>query len=115
MQGISKRESAPTAKRKKTRNLTLESEVQAKFKARVEGPLNGVFLKVIMANLVGFPDAICFFTGGRVVLVELKRTDTQGKATGLSGGQKTLTRVLAAMGFRVEVVTTLEEVDAFEA
>ena len=115
MQGIPKRESAPKAKRNKVRNLTLDSEVQTRFKARVEGPLNGIFLKIILANHVGFPDAICFFLGGKVVLVELKRVDGGGKATDLSGGQRTFSRVLRAMGFRVEVITTLEEVDAFEA
>lgn len=113
MNGIQKRKPNERKSRAKSRDLVLESEVQKRFKQRVECELNGIFVKVTLANVVGFPDGICFFMGGKVVLVELKRVDPRGRTTGLNPGQRAFTRVLAAMGFRVEVIATMEDVDAF--
>lgn len=104
MTGLTKKAKPVSLKR----DLTKEVDVQDTLRKRVLS-LNGLFVKIMAASLIGFPDALCLFPGGRLVLVELKRP----KGGVVSGGQSTLSRVLLAMGFDVRLITTMEDAHAF--
>lgn len=70
--------------------------------------LGGMCIKFPPLFYAGFPDRLCFFPKGLFVLVETK---APGKTPRLL--QKKVHARLRALGFRVEVLDTVEAVDTF--
>ena len=69
--------------------------------------LTGAIRKFSYIGTRGGPDRICFLPGGKIFLVEVKRP----KGGRLSEHQKTEIATLAALGTKVHVVATKEDVD----
>ncbi len=59
-------------------------------------------------NTVGFPDRIVLASHGRIVFIELKGSSGRFRSV-----QRRVCHGLKALGFRVEVLWSNEEVDAF--
>ena len=82
--------------------------MEEKLRKKVEAA-GGFCLKYPGNLFAGFPDRILLIPGGRVVLVELKAPGRKPSPI-----QRLVHRKLAAVGFPVLVIDTLEEVEAFE-
>jgi hypothetical protein len=83
----------------------LERDLEKKLAQRVKAA-GGMAIKWVAPNLAGVPDRICFFKGGRVVLVELKRPGA--KPTPL---QKRIHDLLIGLGADVRVVDSVEKIE----
>lgn len=83
-----------------------EKNVERRLVRRVEY-LAGVCWKLFPIHISGLPDRLCLFPNGRVLFVELK---APGKEP--SPRQILIHKKLDRLGFRVEVVDSLEGVDA---
>lgn len=68
----------------------------------------GMCIKLLCDQLIGLPDRLCLFPNGEVVFVELKTT---GKKP--SRIQIFMHKKLRALGFRVEVIDTIQGVIDF--
>lgn len=68
----------------------------------------GMCIKLLCDQLIGLPDRMCLFPGHRIVFVELKTTGQKPKRIQLYMHNK-----LKALGFRVEVIDTVEGVNNF--
>lgn len=66
---------------------------------------NGLCIKLLCDQLTGLPDRLCLFPGGVVVFVEVKTTGQKPRRI-----QTFIHNRLRALGFRVEVVDTIEAV-----
>lgn len=82
--------------------------MEEKLRKKVEAA-GGFCLKYPGNLFAGFPDRILLLPGGRVALVELKAPGRKPSPI-----QRLVHRKLAAIGFPVLVIDTLEEVEAFE-
>lgn len=69
--------------------------------------LCGVALKVLVKGRRGFPDRLCILPGGVVFFVELKRP----KGGRVAPLQTTWHKMLSALGVKVFVCKTKDEVD----
>lgn len=85
-----------------------EARVEEKLRKKVEAA-GGFCLKYPGNLFAGFPDRILLLPGGRIVLVELKAPGRKPSPI-----QRLVHRKLAAIGFPVLVIDTLEKVEAFE-
>lgn len=68
----------------------------------------GMCIKLLCDQLIGLPDRMCLFPGHKVVFVELKTTRQKPKRI-----QMYMHNKLRALGFRVEVIDTVESVVNF--
>lgn len=68
----------------------------------------GLALKLTSPNIAGVPDRLVLLPGGRVVFVELKAPGQK-----LRPLQQKRKRQLEALGFRVAVIDSREEIDRF--
>lgn len=68
----------------------------------------GMCIKLLCDQLIGLPDRLCLFPGHKIVFVELKTTGQKPKRI-----QTFMHNRLRALGFRVEVIDTVEGVVKF--
>ena len=68
----------------------------------------GMCIKLLCDQLIGLPDRLCLFPGHKIVFVELKTTGRKPKRI-----QAFMHNKLRALGFRVEVIDTVEGVNKF--
>lgn len=66
----------------------------------------GLCLKLLSFHNIGLPDRMCLFPKAKIVFVELKTTGEKPRAIQLFMHDK-----LRALGFRVEVIDTVEQVN----
>lgn len=69
---------------------------------------NGMCIKLLCDQLTGLPDRMCLFPNHKIVFVELKTTGRKPKRIQLFMHDK-----LRALGFRVEVIDSIEGVEQF--
>ena len=63
-------------------------------------------IKLLTYQFTGLPDRMCLFPGGIIIFVELKTTGEKPRKIQLSIHKK-----LRELGFRVEVIDTIEDVE----
>lgn len=68
----------------------------------------GMCIKLLCDQLIGLPDRMCLFPGHKIVFVELKTTGQKPKRI-----QVYMHNKLRTLGFRVEVIDTVESVVNF--
>ena len=68
----------------------------------------GMCIKLLCDQLIGLPDRMCLFPGHKIVFVELKTTGQKPKRI-----QVYMHNKLRALGFRVEVIDTVESIINF--
>ena len=68
----------------------------------------GMCIKLLCDQLTGLPDRMCLFPNHKIVFVELKTTGRKPKRIQLFMHDK-----LRALGFRVEVIDSIENVEQF--
>lgn len=68
----------------------------------------GMCIKLLCDQLIGLPDRLCLFPNGEVVFVELKTTGRKPSRI-----QVFMHKKLRALGFRVEVIDTVQGVIDF--
>lgn len=68
----------------------------------------GMCIKLLCDQLTGLPDRMCLFPNHKIVFVELKTTGRKPKRIQLFMHDK-----LRALGFRVEVIDSVEGVEQF--
>lgn len=68
----------------------------------------GMCIKLLCDQLIGLPDRMCLFPGHKIVFVELKTTGQKPRRI-----QAYMHNKLRALGFRVEVIDTVESVINF--
>lgn len=68
----------------------------------------GMCIKLLCDQLIGLPDRMCLFPGHKIVFVELKTTGQKPKRI-----QTYMHNKLRTLGFRVEVIDTVESVVNF--
>jgi len=68
----------------------------------------GMCIKLLCDQLIGLPDRMCLFPGHKIVFVELKTTGQKPKRI-----QAYMHNKLRALGFRVEVIDTVESIINF--
>lgn len=87
--------------------ITSEKVIERKLVELVK--LNGgMCIKLLCDQLIGLPDRMCLFPGHKIVFVELKTTGRKPKRI-----QTYMHNKLIALGFRVEVIDTVESVINF--
>lgn len=87
--------------------ITSEKVVERKLVELVK--INGgMCIKLLCDQLIGLPDRMCLFPGHKIVFVELKTTGRKPKRI-----QAYMHNKLRALGFRVEVIDTVESVINF--
>ena len=69
---------------------------------------NGTCIKLLCDQLMGLPDRMCLFPGHKIIFVELKTTGRKPRRI-----QAYMHKKLRALGFRVEVIDTVEGVEQF--
>lgn len=69
---------------------------------------NGMCIKLLCDQLIGLPDRLCLLPGHKIVFVELKTTGRKPRRI-----QAYIHKKLRNLGFRVEVIDTVEEVENF--
>lgn len=69
---------------------------------------NGMCIKLLCDQLTGLPDRLCLFPGHKIAFVELKTTGQKPRRI-----QAYIHKKLRALGFRVEVIDTVEGVISF--
>jgi hypothetical protein len=86
---------------------TSEKVIERNLTSRVK-KAGGWCIKILSNHISGLPDRLCLFPGGQIVFVELK-----------SGGKKPrpiqvyVHKKIRALGFRCEVIDSLEQVKEF--
>lgn len=70
--------------------------------------LGGICLKLLTYQFIGLPDRLCLLPDSRAIFVELKTTGQKPKPI-----QIYVHKRLRALGFRVEVIDTLQGVKDF--
>ena len=68
----------------------------------------GMCIKLLCDQLTGLPDRMCLFPNHKIVFVELKTTGRKPKRIQLFMHDK-----LRALGFRVDVIDSIEGVEQF--
>lgn len=88
---------------------TVDSEKVVEHKLVELVKINGgMCIKLLCDQLIGLPDRMCLFPGHKIVFVELKTTGQKPKRI-----QVYMHNKLRALGFRVEVIDTVESVINF--
>ena len=84
-----------------------EKDVERKLVTLVK--INGgMCIKLLCDQLIGLPDRMCLFPGHKIVFVELKTTGRKPRRIQLYIHEK-----LRQLGFRVEIIDTIEGVKQF--
>lgn len=68
----------------------------------------GMCIKLLCDLFIGLPDRMCLFPGHKIAFVELKTTGKKPKPAQIYVHNK-----LRALGFRVEIIDTIEGVNSF--
>lgn len=89
------------------RNIDSEKLVEHKLVELVKIN-NGVCIKLLCDQLIGLPDRLCLFPGHKIAFAELKTTGQKPRRI-----QVYMHKKLRALGFRVEVIDTVEDVISF--
>lgn len=88
---------------------TIESEKAVERRLVELIKLNGgLCIKLLCDQLIGLPDRMCLLPGHKIAFVELKTTGQKPRKIQLA-----MHRTLRALGFRVEVLDTVEGVETF--
>ena len=66
----------------------------------------GLCIKLLTYQFTGLPDRMCLFPGGKIIFAELKTTGEKPRKIQLS-----VHKMLRNLGFRVEVIDTIEGVE----
>ncbi|MEG2412874.1 MAG: VRR-NUC domain-containing protein [Clostridium sp.] len=82
-----------------------ESKIERYLKRQIE-LLGGKALKFISPGVSGVPDRIILLPQGKMIFVELKAPGKKLRAL-----QEYRVKELRALGFRVEIIDTIEKVD----
>lgn len=90
-----------------TKQIDSEKLVERKLVELVKAN-KGMCIKLLCDQLIGLPDRLCLFPGHKIVFVELKTTGQKPKRI-----QIFMHNRLRALGFRVEVIDTVEGVVKF--
>lgn len=69
---------------------------------------NGMCIKLLCDQLIGLPDRLCLFPNHKIAFVELKTTGQKPRRI-----QAYMHKKLRALGFRVEVIDSVEGVINF--
>lgn len=69
---------------------------------------NGLCIKLLCDQLIGLPDRLCLFPSHKMVFVETKTTGQKPRRI-----QAYMHKKLRALGFRVEVIDSIEGVEQF--
>ena len=69
---------------------------------------NGMCVKLLCDQLTGLPDRLCLFPNHKMVFVETKTTGQKPRRI-----QAYMHKKLRALGFRVEVIDSVEGVEQF--
>lgn len=69
---------------------------------------NGMCIKLLCDQLIGLPDRLCLFPNHKIVFVETKTTGQKPRRI-----QAYMHKKLRALGFRVEVIDSIEGVEQF--
>ena len=86
--------------------MQIESEKAVERKLVELTKLNGgMCIKLLSFHLIGLPDRMCIFPKSKIVFVETKTTKQKARPV-----QKYVHDKIRNMGFRVEVVDTVESV-----
>ena len=83
----------------------IERDLERKLVERVQA-VGGLAIKWTAPNTSGVPDRICFFRGGRIVFVELKRPGGQ-----LTPLQSRIHKMLTDLGADVRVVDSVPGIE----
>lgn len=65
---------------------------------------NGMCIKLLCDQLIGLPDRLCLFPNHKIVFVETKTTGKKPRRI-----QAYMHKKLRALGFRVEVIDSVED------
>lgn len=87
-----------------SKSIMCEKSTEKRLVTEVER-VGGWCLKLPAIHNAGLPDRLCLFPGGEVVFVELKAFGKKPRKI-----QTLMHQKLKAMGFRVEVVDTPEQI-----
>lgn len=69
---------------------------------------NGMCIKLLCDQLIGLPDRLCLFPNHKMAFVETKTTGQKPRRI-----QAYMHKKLRALGFRVEVIDSVEGVEQF--
>ena len=69
---------------------------------------NGMCIKLLCDQLIGLPDRLCLFPNHKIVFVETKTTGQKPRRI-----QAYMHKKLKTLGFRVEVIDSIEGVEQF--
>lgn len=87
--------------------MVRESEKVIEQKLVTLTKLNGgMCIKLLSFHIIGLPDRMCIFPKAKIVFVELKTTGLKPAPI-----QTHMHNKIRAMGFRVEVIDTVEKVE----
>lgn len=91
------------------KNVTVESEkvIERKLVEAVKAN-GGMCIKLLCDNLLGLPDRMVLMPHSKIAFVELKTTGQKPRRI-----QVFMHKKLRALGFRVEVIDTIEGVNNF--
>lgn len=91
------------------KNVTIDSEkaIERKLVEQVKAN-GGMCIKLLCDQLTGLPDRLCLFPNHRIAFVELKTTGRKPRRIQLYIHNK-----LRALGFRVEILDSINEVIEF--
>ena len=103
--GISRR----CAENKETKQVDIfgninEKELERKLAAEVKSA-GGWSIKLLATHVTGLPDRLCLLPGGRAIFVEVKSTGEKPRKIQIHIHKK-----IRALGFRVEVIDKLEQI-----
>lgn len=86
------------------RQIDSEKAVERKLVELVKAK-KGMCIKLLCDQLTGLPDRLCLFPGGVIIFVEVKTTGQKPRRI-----QTFIHNKLRALGFRVEVIDTIDAV-----
>lgn len=86
------------------KQIDSEKAVERKLVELVKAK-KGLCIKLLCDQLTGLPDRLCLFPNGKIVFVEVKTTGQKPRRI-----QTFIHNRLRALGFRVEVIDTIEAV-----
>ena len=89
------------------RQIDSEKVVERKLVEAVKNK-KGLCIKLLCDQFIGLPDRLCLFPGHKIVFVELKTTGQKPRRI-----QTYVHNKLKALGFRVEVIDTIEGIKQF--
>ena len=89
------------------KNKTSEKVIERKLVEAVKSK-GGMCLKLLSDYITGLPDRLCLFPGQKAIFVETKTTGEKPRKI-----QVFIHNRLKALGFRVEIIDSLDKVNSF--